>query len=102
MERPRPLAHPAGALGQEHPLVAAEGPRESDDRAARHAARGQPSQSAPLPRLPAPRRASAALSPAQLRARTGAPRCLAELGGAVKAQAVPEPVKSNETAGVGI
>ena len=27
MEPPRPLAHPAGALGQKHPLVAAQSPR---------------------------------------------------------------------------
>ena len=34
---PRPLAHPARPLGQEHPLVAAQGARAPDDPPARHA-----------------------------------------------------------------
>src|SRR3954463_16738506 len=88
MEPARPLPHPARALGQEHPLVAAEGARTSERPPAGHAARGQPSQPAPLPRLPAARRAAAALPPARPRARTGAPRCLAGLGRALTAEAV--------------
>jgi hypothetical protein len=63
MERPRALAHTDRSLGQWHPLVAAEGAREPDDRPARHARRGPDPQPPALPRLPAARRAAAALPP---------------------------------------
>src|SRR3954454_23294980 len=88
MERPRALSHPAWALGQEHPLVTAQGPRAPDRPPTRDAARGQPGQSAPLPRLPAARRAPAALPPARPHARASTPRCLAGLGRPLSAAAV--------------
>src|SRR3954452_22552643 len=50
MKRPRSQPHARGALGQEHPLVTAEGTRAPDDRPARDAARGQPGQPPALPR----------------------------------------------------
>src|SRR5215213_5546589 len=49
MERPRPLAHRARALGQEHPLVAAQSARAPDGPPARQAPRSQPGQPSSLP-----------------------------------------------------
>ena len=63
VERPRALAHRDGPLGQGHPLVAAQGARAPDRRPARHPRRGPAGQHPALPRLPAARRAQAALPP---------------------------------------
>jgi hypothetical protein len=62
MERPRALPHPTGPLGQEHPLVAAQGPRAPDRRQLATLAEVQHANQ-PLPRLPAARGAAAALPP---------------------------------------
>src|SRR5215213_1512796 len=91
MERPRPLPHAARSLGQEHPLVAAQGAREPDRRAARDALGSPASQPAPLPRLPAARGTQTALPPRRPGARAGAPRGLAGLGDTLAAEAVRPP-----------
>src|SRR3954454_8261861 len=88
MERARPLPNPGRPLGQEHALLAPQGARAPDDPPARHAAPAQPSQPAPLPRLPAARRAAAALPPARPRTRPRPPRRLADLGHAITAATV--------------
>ncbi len=71
---------PTGRWVKGHPLVAAQGARTPDDRPARHALRGPTGQPRALPRVPAARRAQAALPPARPRARTSASRRLAGLG----------------------
>ena len=69
MEPPRALAHAQGPLGQGHPLVAAQGARAPEHLPARHARRGPDREPSGLPRLPAARRAAAALPPARPDAR---------------------------------
>jgi hypothetical protein len=91
MERPRALPHRDRALGQRHPLVAAQGPRTPDGRPARAPVRSSARQPPALPRLPAARRTAAALPPRRPHARAGAPRRLAHLGQPLAAQAVRPP-----------
>src|SRR5215216_7145958 len=91
MERPRTLAHPGRALGQGHPLVAAQSARTSDHRTARHPLGSPAGQHPPLPRLPAARRAAAALPPARPDPRARPPRRLAGLGIALPPAAVRPP-----------
>src|SRR4051812_17493365 len=68
LTRPTPRA-----LGQEHPLVAAQSAPAAERPRARHAAGSPTREPPPLPRLAAARRAQAALPPARPRT----PRCLA-------------------------
>ena len=91
MEPPRALAHPAGTLGQGHPLVAAQGARAPDDPPARHARRSPARQPPALPRLPAARGAPAALPPARPRPRARPPRRLAGLGDTLAPETVRPP-----------
>ena len=80
VERPRALAHRDRPLGQGHPLVAAQSARTPDPRPAGHPRRGPTGQHPALPRLPAARRAQAALPPRRPTPRARAPRRLAGLG----------------------
>src|SRR5215217_3095904 len=73
MERARALPRPDRALGEGHPLVAAQGARTPDRQSARHALRGPARQPRALPRLPAARGAQAALPPRRSAPGAGAP-----------------------------
>src|SRR3954454_25024308 len=77
-------------------MVAAQGAREPECPPARHAARGQPGQPAPLPRLPAARGTPPALPPARPRTRPRATRGLAGLGHPLTAAAV-RPARGDAT-----
>jgi hypothetical protein len=88
VERARTLAHQDRQMDQRHPLVAAQEPREADDRTARAAARGPTSQPAALPRLPAQRRTPRPLPARGPSPRPGAPRRVARLGDPIAARPI--------------
>src|SRR3954453_4683755 len=91
MKRPRPLPPPGRPLDQAHPLVAAQSARASDRQPARDALGSPAGQPPALPRLPAARRAAAALPPRRPRARARPSRCLDDVGVTVAPEAVRPP-----------
>src|SRR5215218_10739155 len=91
MEPPQPLPHAAGAVGQGHPLVAAQGARQPEHLPARHARRGPDREPPALPRVPAARGTAAALPPARPRPGARAPRRLARVGHPLATEALRPP-----------